>query len=133
MNEIHAREAVSTPEPDDFNPIEDRASRIAEYAENGTGYNGRFENTSEMNEVIEKLEEKGFRPTQRPRKLPALMIYWDNLLKESGHPVTWFSKRVKGRRTVVRAVAGSYFVDDELEHWIILFGDIMTAEYEKNH
>lgn len=131
----HARKAVSNPVPDDFDYVEDCAHRIAEYAKNGIGYSGCFDG-SEINEVVEKLKEKGFRPTQRPHcKLPALMVHWDNLLKESGYPVVWFSKRVKGRRTVVRAVAGAVFTNDGkiLEHRIRLFSDFETENYEKNH
>ena len=126
---IDAREkAVSNPPtPDDF------ACRIAEHAAKTVGYSGYF-NGSEVNEIVAKLEEKGFRLTQRPHhRLPALMVYWDSLLKKSG-PVVWLSKRVKGRRTVIRAVVGAHFTEDgnELMHCIRLFGDFETKYYE-NH
>ena len=132
---IHARKA-SNPEPGDFDYIEECACRIAERAgKKAVGYSGYFENANDMNGVIEKLIEQGFRPTQRPHcKLPALMVYWDNLLKGSGYPAIWLSKRVKGRRTVVRAVAGAHFINNEqLALCIRLFGDIETREYEENH
>ena len=133
----HARKAVSNPVPDDFDYIEDCARRIAECAKNGIGYSGWFDG-SEINEVVEKLKENGFRPTQRPHcKLPSLMVHWDNLLKESGYPVMWFSKRIKGRRTVVRAVAGALFTFTNngkiLKHYIRLFSDSETEDYERNH
>ena len=121
---IDAREkAVSNPPtPDDF------ACRIAEHAAKTVGYSGYF-NGSEVNEIVAKLEEKGFRPIQRPHcKLPALMTHWDSLLKKSGYPVIWLSKRVKGRR-VVRAVVGAHFTD---MYCIRLFGDFETKYYE-NH
>ena len=127
--------AVSNPVPDDFDYIEDCAHKIAEYAKNGIAYSGCFDG-NEINEVVEKLKENGFRPTQRPHcKLPALMVHWDNLLKESGYPVMWFSKRIKGRRTVVRAVAGALFTNNGkiLEHYIRLFSDSETEDYERDH
>ena len=129
---IDAREkAVSNPAPtpDDF------ACRIAEHAaKKAVGSSGYF-NASEVNEIVAKLKEKGFRLTQRPHhRLPALMTYWDSLLKESGYPVVWLSKRVKGRRTVIRAVAGAHFTENgnELMHCIRLFGDFDTEHYEKH-
>ena len=62
---------------------------------------------------IALLEKDGYHQIQRPhRKLPALMDYWEKTLKETGYPVTWYSKRIKGRRTVVHAVAGAHFIND---------------------
>ncbi len=114
--------------------IEDYVREIAECAaKKAVGYYG-YLNASEVNEIVTKLKEKGFRPTQRPHhRLPALMTHWDSLLKKSGYPVVWLSKRVKGRRTVVRAVVGAYFTENgnELEYCIKLFGDFETKEYER--
>lgn len=54
----YVRRAVSNPVPDDF------ACRIAEHAaKNAVGYSGYFKTGSEVNEVVENLKEKGFRPT----------------------------------------------------------------------
>ena len=114
--------------------IEDCTCRIAECAAETVGYSGYF-NASEVNEIVAELKEKGFRLTQRPHhRLPALMTYWDSLLK-SGYPVVWLSKRVKGRRTVVRAVAGAHFTENgnELMHCIRLFGDADIEHYGKHN
>ncbi len=85
---------------------------------------------------ITLLEKDGYHQIQRPhRKLPALMDYWEKTLKETGYPVTWYSKRIKGRRTVVHAVAGAHFINDGkfMTYCIRVFGDFETEEYEKNH
>lgn len=93
---------------------------------------------------IKQLESEGFHQTQRPhRKLPALMGYWEKRMKGSGYPVKWYSKKIKGRRTVVRAVVGGYvssYVDGTTNanhpimiYCVNIFGDREIEEYEKNH
>ena len=94
------------------------------------------QNTVAFKKGTASLVENGYRPIQRPhRKLPALLTYWDKLLKESDCPVTWYSKKIKGRRTAVYAVSGAHYINNGtlLAYCTRIFGDIETAEYEENH
>ena len=77
-----------------------------------------------------------YRQIQRPhRKLPALMEYWDKLLKESGHSIKWFSKRIKGRKTAVYAVAGAHYINNGeiLAYCIKVFGDYEIKKFQENY
>ena len=92
---------------------------------------------------IAALKEDGYYQIQRPhRRLPVIMAIWENVLKKSDCLILWFSKRIKGRRTVVRAVAGAHFVTqrigDEkryqtLNYVIKKFSDYEIEEYEKDY
>ena len=83
---------------------------MLEHFTQGTAYSA-YQDRDEIawRNGIKELEDAGFRRTQRPHcKLPDIMTYWGELLKKSGGEIVWLSLRVKGRKTVIRAVAGSH-------------------------